>query len=174
MIPDAIAGQICHMNIDRIFRSQTRTHRLSANPGTSVIQCNSYQVTTDNLYINSSTPNVTMQFVLPHFDGILSRIWAATNKNLGGSCLKMWCQYVNHHDRSTEQRPDNANIFTLEDGGAPPLARTYEYNHLSVRFNVTHDGANVHRVLLLQNRSYLCTTFVVGDALWIKILKWRH
>jgi hypothetical protein len=154
---------------------QTRIQRLNTHPGTSVIQYNSYQVTTDTIYINSSTPNVTKHFVLPHSDGILSRTCAATNtKNLGGSCLKMWFQYVNHHDRSIEQGPDNANIFTLEDGVAPPLVRTYECNRLSVRFDVAHDSANVRRFLYLENRTYFYKTFVVGDDLIIKILRWRH
>jgi hypothetical protein len=50
---------------------QSRPHTLTAHPGTSVIQCNSYQVTTNVLYMNSSAPDVQRQFLLPHFDGIL-------------------------------------------------------------------------------------------------------
>jgi hypothetical protein len=50
---------------------QTRTHKHSAHPGTNMIQCNSYQITKNALYMNSITPNITRQFVLPHFDGIL-------------------------------------------------------------------------------------------------------
>jgi len=77
---------------------------------------------------------------------------------------------VNHTDSSIEQTRDVANTFSLEDGGAPPLGRTYEHNRLPIRFNVTHDTANVHRSLLLENRTYVYTTFIVGDDHRIKIL----
>lgn len=78
---------------------------------------------------------------------------------------------MNHNDRSIEQARDNTNTFSLEDGGDAPLAHTYEHNRLSIRFNVTHDSVNVHRFLLLENRTYIYMTFIVGDDLRVKNLK---
>ena len=78
---------------------------------------------------------------------------------------------MNHADSSIEQTRDDANRFSLEDGGTPPFASAYEHSRLSVRFNVTHDSANVHRFLHLENRTYVYTTFIVGDDLRIKTLK---
>jgi len=61
---------------------------------------------------------------------------------------------VKQTDSSIEQTRDVANNFSQLDGGAPLLASTYEHNLLSIRFNLTHDTANVHRFLLHENRLY--------------------
>jgi hypothetical protein len=73
------------------------------------------------------------------------------------------------NDRSIEQTRDDANTFLLENGGTPALEHTYRHNRLSVRFKVTHDSANVHRFLLLENRTYVYKIFTGGDNLKIKI-----
>jgi hypothetical protein len=78
---------------------------------------------------------------------------------------------VNHNDRSIEQTRDNAKTFSIEDGVATPLAHRYECTRLSIRFNVMHDSADVHRFLLIDNRTYVYTTFIVGDDLRIKNMK---
>ena len=78
---------------------------------------------------------------------------------------------MNHADSSIEQTRDDVNSFSLEDGCAPPFASAYEHSRLSVRFNVMHDSAIVHRFLLLENRTYIYKTFIVGDDVRIKTLK---